>query len=98
LNFVSISVTIKIIYIIVRLKPTENCVDVPKEVCVRVRNNPRTIKKPIVKKWCYVPTDESGLTSSTPTSRSGKINRGESSENEDFNDETTTTVPAIADF
>jgi hypothetical protein len=41
----------------------QNCVDVPKEVCVRVRKNPRKIKRPIIKKWCYVPTEESGLDS-----------------------------------
>ena len=28
------------------------CVDVPKEVCVLVRTNPRTVKRPLVKKWC----------------------------------------------
>ena len=41
--------------------PSEKCVDIPKEVCVRVRTNPRKIKKPVIKKWCYVPTEESGL-------------------------------------
>ncbi len=44
-----------------RLKPTENCVDVPKEVCVRNRVNPRRVQKPVIKKWCYTPTRESGL-------------------------------------
>jgi len=43
------------------LKPVEECVDIPKEVCSRSRGNPRTEKKPVVKKWCYVPTEESGL-------------------------------------
>jgi len=43
------------------LKPTEECVDIPKEVCSRSRTNPRPVKKPVVKKWCYVPTAESGL-------------------------------------
>ena len=43
------------------LKPVDNCVDVPKEVCVRMRTNPRKVKKPVIKKWCYVPTEESGL-------------------------------------
>lgn len=43
------------------LKPAEECVDVPKEVCSRSRKNPRTVQKPVVKKWCYVPTAESGL-------------------------------------
>merc|ERR1719471_487753 len=43
------------------LKPRENCVDVPKEVCVRMRSNPRPVKKPVIKKWCYTPTEESGL-------------------------------------
>merc|ERR1712055_831393 len=44
-----------------KLEPTEECVDVPKEVCTRSRTNPRKVKKPVVKKWCYIPTEESGL-------------------------------------
>jgi len=44
-----------------KLEPTVECVDVPKEVCTRSRNNPRKVKKPVVKKWCYVPSVESGL-------------------------------------
>lgn len=43
------------------LKAQENCVDVPKEVCSRMRRNPRIIQRPIVKKWCYTPrADEDG--------------------------------------
>merc|ERR1712147_428044 len=38
---------------------SEECVDVPKEVCTRSRTNPRPVKKPVVKKWCYVPSEES---------------------------------------
>jgi len=45
-----------------RLSPMEECVDVPKEICSRSLKNPRKVKKPIVKKWCYVPSKESGLT------------------------------------
>ncbi|XP_040572677.1 uncharacterized protein [Lepeophtheirus salmonis] len=37
------------------LKAVENCIDIPKEVCVRQRRNPRTVKVPIIKKWCYTP-------------------------------------------
>ena len=44
-----------------KLEPTEEGVDVPKEVCTRSRTNPRKVKKPVVKKWCYVPSEESGL-------------------------------------
>merc|ERR1712152_8430 len=44
-----------------KLTPTEECVDVPKKVCTRSRTNPRKVKKPVVKKWCYVPSEESGL-------------------------------------
>merc|ERR1712106_965740 len=44
-----------------KLEPKEECVDVPKEVCTRSRSNPRKVKKPVVKKWCYVPSEESGL-------------------------------------
>lgn len=43
------------------LKPQEECVDIPKEVCSRSRKNPRKIQKPVVKKWCYVPSAQSGL-------------------------------------
>ena len=43
------------------LKPAEECVDIPKEVCVRQRKNPRKVSKPVIKKWCYTPTQESGL-------------------------------------
>ena len=39
------------------LKPHDNCVDVPKEVCTRARRNPRKIKRPIIKKWCYTPSE-----------------------------------------
>jgi len=45
-----------------KLTPTEECVDVPKEVCSRSRvPKPKPIKKPVIKKWCYVPSEESGL-------------------------------------
>ena len=40
------------------LKPAEECVDIPKEVCVRQRTNPRRVQKPVIKKWCYTPTIE----------------------------------------
>merc|ERR1712183_43815 len=43
------------------LKPKEECTDVPKEVCTRSRVNPKKVKKPVMKKWCYAPTKESGL-------------------------------------
>eukprot|EP00092_Neocalanus_flemingeri_P022543 GFUD01024445.1.p1 GENE.GFUD01024445.1~~GFUD01024445.1.p1 ORF type:complete len:369 (-),score=77.51 GFUD01024445.1:207-1280(-) len=44
-----------------KLEPREECVDVPKEVCTRSRTNPRQIQKPVIKKWCYIPSEESGL-------------------------------------
>ena len=44
-----------------QLKAQESCVDVPKEVCVRSQTNPRKVSKPVVKKWCYTPSEESGL-------------------------------------
>merc|ERR1712032_390864 len=44
-----------------KVEMIEECVDVPKEVCTRSRTNPRPVKKPVVKKWCYVPSEESGL-------------------------------------
>jgi len=44
-----------------QLKPRESCTDVPKEVCVRSQTNPRKVQKPVLKRWCYSPTKESGL-------------------------------------
>ncbi len=37
--------------------PTPNCVKVPKEICVNTKKNPRRVKKPVVKEWCYRPKD-----------------------------------------
>jgi len=44
-----------------KLTPVEECVDVPKEVCQKKKGNPRTVLKPVTKKWCYTPSEESGL-------------------------------------
>jgi len=44
-----------------QLEPVEECVDVPKEVCTRSRGNPRKVKKPVIKTWCYRPSEEAGL-------------------------------------
>jgi len=43
-----------------KLTAVQECVDVPKEICAR-STNPTKVKKPIIKKWCYVPSKESGL-------------------------------------
>ena len=52
------------------LKPAEECVDIPKEVCVRQRTNPRRVQKPVIKKWCYTPTIETEIEfSSRPDSQ-----------------------------
>ena len=44
-----------------KLTPVEECVDVPKEVCQKSKGNPRKVVKPVTKKWCYTPSEESGL-------------------------------------
>ena len=44
-----------------QLQPVQECLDVPKEVCSRSKTNPRRVKRPVIKKWCYVPSQESGL-------------------------------------
>ena len=51
------------------LKPAENCIDIPKEVCSRSRKNPRKISKPVIKKWCYTPSDKTGLPPPPPPPR-----------------------------
>lgn len=40
------------------LKPVQECVDVPKEVCATNRVNPHTVKRPSIMKWCYTPDQE----------------------------------------
>merc|ERR1712018_214841 len=40
-----------------RLVPKPNCVKVPKEICVNSKTNPRVVKKPVIKDWCYRPSE-----------------------------------------
>merc|ERR1712223_376156 len=40
-----------------RLIQKPNCIKVPKEICVNVKANPRKVTKPVVKEWCYKPSD-----------------------------------------
>ena len=35
------------------LKNTESCVDVPKEVCTTAHTNPRPVRHPVIRTWCY---------------------------------------------
>ena len=44
-----------------KLTPVEECVDVPKEVCHKTKGHPRTVLRPVTKKWCYTPSREAGL-------------------------------------
>jgi len=44
-----------------QLQEVEECVDVPKEICTRSRTNPKKVKKPVIKNWCYEPSEEAGL-------------------------------------
>ena len=41
-----------------KLGPTEECVLISKEVCAEQKINRRPIKKPVFRKWCYVPGKE----------------------------------------
>lgn len=53
-----------------RLVPKPNCVKVPKEICVNSKVNPRVVKKPVIKEWCYRPSDLAqtpGVTVPSPT-------------------------------
>ena len=40
-----------------RLLEKPNCVQVPKEICVEVKTNPRKVSKPVIKEWCFRPQD-----------------------------------------
>ena len=40
-----------------RLVQQPNCIKVPKEICINVKSNPRKVTKPVVKEWCYKPSD-----------------------------------------
>ena len=46
-----------------KLVEVQECVDVPKEICNRSKQNPRKVKKPIIKNWCYIPSEEEDLQS-----------------------------------
>ena len=35
-----------------QLKEVESCIDVPKEICTKVKTNPRKVKYPVIKNWC----------------------------------------------
>jgi len=38
-----------------RLKPREECKDVPQEVCVRLTEGSEIEKRPVIKLWCFTP-------------------------------------------
>ena len=40
-----------------KLESTQDCVDVPKEICAMSKANPRKVKKPSIQKWCYTPEE-----------------------------------------
>ena len=40
-----------------KLAARETCIDVPKEICSKSKSNPRRVKKPVIKKWCFKPSN-----------------------------------------
>lgn len=59
---VSVSDIYSIIYsLLFCLQEVEECVDIPKEICTKSRRNPKKIKKPVIKNWCYTPSAATGL-------------------------------------
>ena len=53
--------SVQVTKLVPKLVPVEECVDVPKEICAWSKTNPHKVKRPVIKKWCYVPSQESGL-------------------------------------
>ena len=49
------------------LVPQEECVQVPKEVCAMSKINPKKIKVPFIKNWCYDPKEFTTTTLPAPT-------------------------------
>ena len=43
-----------------KLEPTQDCVDVPKEICAMSKVNPRRKRKHFIQKWCYTPKSKTG--------------------------------------
>ncbi|CAB4061960.1 unnamed protein product [Lepeophtheirus salmonis] len=43
---------------IVQEIPDETCTLNPQKICTRKKRNPRKVKRPVVKKWCYTPKIE----------------------------------------
>ena len=35
-----------------KLVTEETCIEVPREICTTVRTNPRSVRKPVIKRWC----------------------------------------------
>jgi len=49
-----------------RLVPSQECVDVPKEICARSKINPRRVQKPAIQKWCYTISEGEIITTPRP--------------------------------
>ena len=43
-----------------KLEPSQECVDVPKEICARSKVNPKKVKKPSIQKRCFTPKEVKG--------------------------------------
>ena len=46
------SIVFQVSKLVPKLVAKRNCVNEPREVCVRLRVNPRTVKRPVIKQWC----------------------------------------------
>ena len=85
----SITPTHPILFRSFRLVPKPNCVKVPKEICVNTKKNPRRVKKPVVKEWCYRPKD---LLENPGTIPEGLLNNNSNDDN--GGDEDPQAVPS----
>ena len=56
-----------------RLVASQECVDVPKEICARSKINPRRVQKPAIQRWCYEVEEDHSVARKLDQSEEGEF-------------------------